>query len=244
MATGNSLVKKRIEKHGKVAMWSDIALIVGAYLLGSAPHLLGLSKLRGLSLTGDLHINLWRRGGSLVGLIGIFTEFVKGVIPVLVGRSLGFSLPTVVLAGLAVVVGQMWPVFSKFDGEKGNSIGVAMAGVLAPKPFFVAAVVFAIGAFTRVTPRLRDKRQTISERLRFGGAPSRSLPLGMITGFLLWPVASWWLGEPLVITLGLSALFILIVIRRLTAGLRADLEVSADIRSILINRLLYDRSFR
>jgi len=225
-------------------MWGDIALVLGAYLLGSVPHLSALGKLRGINLDGDLHINLWRRGGRLVGMIGILTEFAKGIIPVLVGKSLGFSLLIIAFAGLAVVSGQMWPIFSRFNGEKGNSIGLAMAGTLAPKPLFIALVPIAIGAAIRTMPRLLDTRQSLNERLKFGGPPSLSLPLGMAIGFLLLPIASLCLREPMVITSGFFALFILIMLRRLTAELRDDLAVSTGIRGILINRLLYDRSYR
>ncbi len=225
-------------------MWSDIVLILGAYLLGSAPHLSALGKLRGINLDGDLHINLWRRGGRLVGTIGILTEFVKGVIPVLVGKSLGFDLLTVTLAGLAVVIGQMWPIFSRFDGEKGNSIGLAMVAALAYKPLLVAIVPIVIGAVIRTVPRLLNKKQSLDERLRFGGPPSLSLPLGMAIGFFVLPIASWWLGEPPEIIAGYSALFILIMVRRMTASLSSDLGEKADIKSILINRFLYDRSYR
>ena len=223
-------------------MWSDIALILGAYLLGLVPHLAALGKLRGLNLDGDLHINLWRRGGRLVGGIGILVDLVKGIIPVLVGKSLGFDLLVVTLAGLAVVSGQMWPIFSRFDGEKGNSTGLAMAGTLAPSPLFIALVPVAIGVAIRTVPRLLDTRQSLDERLKLGGPPSRSLPLGMAIGFLLLPIASWWLIEPVVITGGYIALFILIIVRRLTAGLRGDLMGSAGAGRILVNRFLYDRS--
>ncbi len=219
-------------------MWGDVALILGAYLLGSLPHLSALGKLRGINLDGDLHINLWRRGGQLVGLIGILGEFAKGVIPVLVGYSLGFNLLIVTLAGLAAVSGQMWPIFSRFDGEKGNSIGVAMAGALTPIPLFIAAVPFAIGVAVKTAPRLLDNSLSLNQRLTVGGPPSRSLPLGMAIGFIVLPIASWGLREPLVITLGLLTLFILIMVRMSTSRLRSVLTENAVINSILINRLL------
>jgi len=225
-------------------MWADAALILGAYLLGSLPHLSALGKLRGVDLEGDLHISLWQRAGRLTGMIGILAEFAKGVIPILVGKGLGFELFIIVLAGLAVVSGQMWPVFSRFDGEKGNSIGLAMAGALAFRPLLIALVPIVVGVVIRTAPRLLDVSQSLNERLKFGGPSSRSLPLAMAIGFLLLPVASWWLGEPLVITTGYLALFILIMIRRLTAGLRSDLAVKIDIKRIVINRFLYDRSYR
>ena len=36
-------------------MWSDIALVIAAYLLGAAPHLTLLARLRRVRLTGDFH---------------------------------------------------------------------------------------------------------------------------------------------------------------------------------------------
>jgi len=64
----------------------------------------------------------------------------------------------------------------------------------------------------------------------------------MAVGFLVLPIASWGLGEPPVITLGYLVLFILIIVRRLTVGLRDDLKANPRVRDILRNRLLYDRS--
>lgn len=229
-------------------MWADIALILGAYLLGSLPHLSALAKLRGIHLEGDLHISLWRGGGRLIGVIGILIELIKGIIPILVGKGLGFDLFIIALAGLAAVSGQMWPIFTRFDGEKGNSIGLAMAGALAPIALFIALVPIAIGAVIRAVPCLLDTSQSLNERLKFSEPSNRSrprsMPLAMALGFLVLPIANWWWGEPLAITSALFALFILIMVRRLTAGLRDDLKLNADVKGILINRLLYDRSYR
>ena len=102
-------------------MWADVALILGAYLLGSMPHLSTLAKLRGIELDGDYHISLWERAEPLLWFIGILGEFAKGAIPVLIARGLGFSLPMVALAGLAAVSGQMWPIFSRLDGERATA---------------------------------------------------------------------------------------------------------------------------
>ena len=43
------------------------------------------------------------------------------------------------------------------------------------------------------------------------------------------------------ITSGYWALFALIMVRRLTAGLRRDLKADAELKELLTNRLLYDR---
>ena len=52
-------------------MWDDIGFVIAAYLFGALPHLYLLGRLRGLSPEGDLHIYLWRKGGRLLGTIGI-----------------------------------------------------------------------------------------------------------------------------------------------------------------------------
>lgn len=225
-------------------MWQEIILIAGAYLLGSVPHLAILGKMRGIELDGDLHINLWLRGGRALGLSGIIIELIKGITPILVGKALDFSIVVITLAGLAVVIGQMWPIFSHFDGEKGNSIGAAVAGALAFKPLLVAAIAFATGAGIKVLPRLFKNRQSLNQWTKFGGPPSICLPLGMGIGFLILPIASWCFGEPAAVTTGFVVLFLLIIIRRVTAGLSADLKTKANLGSIIINRILYDRSFR
>jgi acyl phosphate:glycerol-3-phosphate acyltransferase len=225
-------------------MWQDILLIIGAYLLGSAPHLVALGRMRGIKMDGDRHILLWSKGGRALGFTGVILDVAKGAIPVLAGRLLHFDIAITTAAGVAVVIGQMWPVFNRFDGEKGNSIGAGMALSLAMKPFLVAAVVFAIGAGIKLLPRLWRNRQTLNEWTRFGGPTSISLPVGMIAGFLVLPFASWGFHEPAAVTVGFAILFILLIIRRITAGLKADLKGKRNTGSIIINRMLLDRSFR
>jgi glycerol-3-phosphate acyltransferase PlsY len=217
-------------------MWADAALVLGAYLLGSAPHLVWLARLRRVKLTGDFHEGLYDRGGRAMGGVGVLGEFIKGALPVLAGKALGFSLAVVALAGLAAVAGQMWPVFSRFDGEKGNSIGIAMAAALAPLPILAAVVPAAIAVTVRTVGRLRHGGRI------FGGAPSRSLPLGMLATFLVFPLTAWGLGGPREAVWGGVALWVMIVSRRLTAGLGVDLKAAKNPWAVLRDRLLYDRS--
>lgn len=234
-----------------------IALVVGAYLLGSLPYMVLLSRARGadLSQEEDLHIALWHKVGRLEGLSGIIIDVLKGVIPIVIGFVFNFPLAVTVAAGVAAVIGQMWPVFQRFDGEKGNTAGAGMLLTLticlslttSPNAywvFIIAAIPALIGFFIRTIPRFIKPGQTLNERFMFGGPVSNSLPLGMIIAFAIAPLASWLLNQPVEMTLGLLVVFIAITLRRLTARLSKDLkEPKASTISILLNRLLYDRSY-
>ena len=136
----------------------------------------------------------------------------------------------------------MWPIFSKFDGEKGNSIALAMVITLIPKIALVAIFPVIIALVIRVLTRLTTKSKSSSDRAIIGGSYSRTLPLGMAIFFLILPVTSWYFGESTEIIWCCTLLFVLIMIRRLTAGIKSDLKVSNDIKDTIIKRLLYDRA--
>ncbi len=211
--------------------------------------MIALSQAKGIDLSQeeDLHIALWRKVGRREGLAGILVDLSKGIIPVLIGYGFNLPLWAVVTAGVAAVAGQMWPVFRNFDGEKGNSVGIALAITLAlvyrAYPILLAFIPILLGISIRTIPRFLAKGQSLNERLKFGGPASRSLPLGMATGFLTLPIASGLSRQPLPLTLALTILFLLIILRRLTAGLTQDLKNAPNLKSILLNRLLYDRSY-
>jgi len=225
-------------------MLANAALVLGSYLLGSAPDLHALAKLWGIPLEDDLHIALWRKAGWFAGTLGIVADMAKGVIPVLVGRLLGFELYVVALAGLAAVAGQMWPVFLHFNGERGNTTGLAMAITLTYQATLFALIPFVIGAAVRTIPRVLDRAHPVNERLKLGGPQSMSLPLGMIVGFAVLPAASWWLGQPPEMAFAGAALFVMIAVRRLTRELGDDLRSGGRLGGILIARFLYDRAHR
>jgi hypothetical protein len=136
----------------------------------------------------------------------------------------------------------MWPIFMKFDGEKGNSIGLAMSGALATKALLLSLIPITTGFLVRTIPRIRRANQSMDERLKFGGPPSNSLPLGMAIGFGVMPLAAWGLGHVWSIVAALTCLFVLIMVRRLTAGVSEDLKRPSGKKRMLLYRLLYDRS--
>lgn len=226
-------------------MWDKVALIIGAYLLGSFPLLYLLGRLHGVDLRkyDDMHIALWRNVGRVEGFIGVTFDFAKAVIVVLLARNVGgFDPGWVAFAGVAAVAGQMWPVFLKFDGERGNSIGLAMSGAVATYAMLLALVPVVIGAAVRTIPRFRQRNQNLDEKLKFGGPPSLSLPLGMAGFFTVLPLTAWAVGQPWEVVYAFIVLFVMIMLRRLTAKLGEDVRKPTWKNSMLINRLLFDRS--
>jgi hypothetical protein len=226
--------------------WIYTLWIAGAYLFGAIPVVYLIGRIRGVDLSKeeDMHISLWRNVGRVEGLIGVSWDVAKGGIAVVVvDRAFHLEPGLVAAVGLGVIVGEMWPIFLDFRGEKANTTGLGMAAALAYQaiPFLVTPI--ALGALIRTLPRFLDSRRTLDERLRFGGPPSYSLPLGMLCGFALFPLGCWVMGLPWEIIAAGIVLFALIVIKRLVTGLREDLETGGSRWSILVNRFLFDRSF-
>jgi hypothetical protein len=89
---------------------------------------------------------------------------------------------------------------------------------------------------------LNLKGQSTRNRFTVGAGQSDALPLGIVIGFFLLPVASYFLGEPKEITIGFIILFVIVMLRRLTQGLTEDIKNKRNLILVLFNRFLYDRS--
>ncbi len=231
-------------------MLVEIILPVAAYFFGSFPYMLLLSRALGhdLSAESDYHIAMYRNVGRVAGFSGILMDMLKGIIPVLIGFY--FNLHPAIVAATAVTAtcGQMWPIFQKFNGEKGNTTGAGALGSLLVAygawPVFVVAIAFFVSGFCiRTIPRFMAT-ETGHQRLSFGGPVSNSMPIGMLLGFASMPVSAAIFGQPLELILAPLLIFIGIVIRRLTASVRKDIaQGKSSTGRILINRLFLDRGY-
>lgn len=210
----------------------DLPAVVLAYLLGSIsfPWLVawwhridlrevGSRKLGGSNLAAVLGI----RWGALGGLL----DCLKGALVVWIAALAGLPVETRVLCAIAAVAGQMWPVFHDLDGGRANATGWGAIVALDPIAALIAAVPLAAAAAARylVTP-----------------PPSRVVPLAALLTFAVWSAAIWEMEGMTPTVVGGLVIFALILIRRLTADLSADLRTGAPLRKILVNRALYDRS--
>jgi glycerol-3-phosphate acyltransferase PlsY len=120
-------------------MIAALAIVAGAYLIGSVSFAVVVSKAYGLP---DPHgygsgnpgaTNVLRTGHKAAALVTLVGDGLKGFVAVFAATQLAplLSAPdwTVPAAAIAVIVGHCWPVFHRFAGGKGvsTSAGVVFA---------------------------------------------------------------------------------------------------------------------
>ena len=131
-------------------------LVIGAYLLGSVPFGLILTK-RFTSVnirtegSGNIGAtNVRRVAGTKLGVLTLAGDFLKGVLPVyLAGVITGGKTPFIELyisvVAVAVFLGHLYPVFLKFQGGgKGVATAAGCFLVISPWAFLAAVTAFTI----------------------------------------------------------------------------------------------------
>lgn len=103
----------------------EIFFIVCSYLWGSVPFgylIFYFSEGKDIRSMGSGNIgatNVLRSKGKLAGLATLMLDILKGALPIVYGR-IHFDLPWIVLlGGLAVLLGHVFPVFLRCRGGKG-----------------------------------------------------------------------------------------------------------------------------
>ena len=135
---------------GPAYWWPFVAGFAIAYLIGSVPFGLILTRLAG---AGDVRnigsgnigaTNVLRTGRKGLAIATLALDVLKGALPVwLAFRYLGPDMA--VVAGLGAVLGHCFPVWLKFRGGKGVATAAGVVVALTPT---VAAI--AIGVFVLV----------------------------------------------------------------------------------------------
>ena len=216
-------------------------MVIAAYFIGAFPQLLLLASLFHVEPVGDLHHAIWQKAGPGWGLFASAVDVFKGIGIVWLAHSLNFDISIVVLAALAATCGQMWPVFKHFDGEKGNTTGFGAAATLAFWPALICLVPVFLAIISKVVKVFQLKNVPKDQRFRTGAGQSNALPLGVAASFLLLPIVADLFDESSAVVWGFAVLFILVMVRRLTAGLSSDLTSDAPRGKIFWSRLLLDR---
>ena len=210
-----------------------VLLLLGSYLLGSVPAAyLAARWSRGIDIRqyGSSNVgaaNVLATGSKWLSIVVIIFDLGKGMLPVYIAHLpvLDLLLYQQVMIGIAAIVGHNWPVFLRFSGGRGLLTTAGVVFILAP---WLALILVAFA---------------------FAWTPFKQLALGTLCALILLPIFSWFLSEPLSIegalslTLGFLAIFLLVVLRRLTAP-KTSLTASVPTPQLLLNRLLFDRDIR
>ncbi len=216
---------------------ADVVALAVTYLVASISFPQLIARARGI----DLHVvgtrtlgggNLAREVGIIPGVAGGLLDALKAPLAILLTRIAGVDALTQTLCGVVAVAAQQWPIWHRFNGGRGNAPAIALFLALSLPASLVVAPVALFGMSWGVWARVRLRRRVYS----------RGTPLGMLLAFALHPLASLALHEDPLIAVAGTLTTILVVVRRLTAGLRADLAISDDLPGTLAHRLLFDRT--
>ncbi len=207
---------------------SGLIATVAAYLLGSVPTgYLVTRRLTGKDIrqlgSGNVGANntyreVGKRAGIAVGVIDV----VKGGLAVAAAHWLvgvPFFQPDFIVLGaaVAVIAGQMWPVFLGFRGGNGLGTSIGVIAVLLPVEMLV--VILLVAAFT---------------------AMSRNLIFAVNLSLLLLPVATWVLGEDWRYTAFLGVIIVLMAVNFIPTARKAIAEAGSMEK--LLGQLLRRRS--
>lgn len=131
------------------ALWSSLAAIALAYLVGSLSFAVLLSRAFGLAdprSYGSKNpgaTNVLRSGHRGAAMLTLALDALKGYVPVwlalLVAPQFGYGETTVAFVGLAAFLGHLWPLYFKFEGGKG--VATAAGVLLAFNPWLGLATV-------------------------------------------------------------------------------------------------------
>ena len=128
---------------------ADLFAVLAAYLIGSIPFAQLLSKRRGIDLrrvgSGNVGAtNVLRTLGVRPAVLAMMLDAVKGTLAVLVAQRLTNGVAAPVMAGLASMIGHVYPVWLRFRGGKGVATAAGAFAVLAPVAAAVAAGAFLL----------------------------------------------------------------------------------------------------
>jgi acyl phosphate:glycerol-3-phosphate acyltransferase len=125
---------------------ATVAIVFG-YLLGSIPFALLLTRRQGIELrdVGSRNpgaANVLRSAGIGPAVAVMLLDAAKGAVSVAAARLMSDEVAVATSAGLAAIVGHIYPVWSGFRGGKGVAASAGVFAVLAPLATAIAALVF------------------------------------------------------------------------------------------------------
>jgi glycerol-3-phosphate acyltransferase PlsY len=128
-------------------------VVISAYLIGSVPFALLLARRWGgadLRRTGSGNLgaaNVLRASGVTAGVLVAMLDIAKGVAGVLLAQRIDAGAAAPAAAGVAAVVGHVYPPWLGFRGGKGVATACGAFSLLAPLAVPPAFAVFLLGVW-------------------------------------------------------------------------------------------------
>jgi acyl phosphate:glycerol-3-phosphate acyltransferase len=128
--------------------------ILAAYGIGSMPFAWLLARRWGaadLRRVGSGNLgaaNVLRASGVTAGVIVALLDVAKGAASVVLADRLGAGAATAAAAGMAAIVGHVYPIWLRFRGGKGVATACGVFAVLTPAAAIPALAVFVTTVWT------------------------------------------------------------------------------------------------
>ena len=125
-------------------------VILAAYLIGSIPFALLLARRWGaidLRRVGSGNLgaaNVLRTSGVTAGILVAILDITKGAASVMLATRLSGNAAAPAAAGLAAIVGHIYPIWLRFRGGKGVATACGVFSVLTPLAIPPALAIFLI----------------------------------------------------------------------------------------------------
>lgn len=129
----------------------EIAAIALGYVAGTVPFAFLLARRGGVDLrrvgSGNVGAtNVLRTRGARQALMAVGLDAAKGALAVVLAQRLADGPATPVAAGLAAIVGHIYPVWLRGRGGKGVATTAGVFAVLTPVGVVIAGAVFVLTA--------------------------------------------------------------------------------------------------
>ena len=117
------------------------------YLIGSVPFAYLLSRRRGIDLrrvgSGNVGAsNVLRTSGVRIAVIAMILDSFKGALAVILIDRLASTPGAAVAAGVASIIGHIYPMWLRFRGGKGVATAAGVFAVITPVALAIAGAVF------------------------------------------------------------------------------------------------------
>jgi glycerol-3-phosphate acyltransferase PlsY len=176
-------------------MDSVLPILIG-YGVGSVPlGYLVANRAKGIDLrrvgSGNVGAaNVYRTAGLALALIVVLVDVAKGASSVFFAVRLTTGAADPVAAGVAAIIGHVYPVWLRFHGGKGVATACGVFWMLAPLATAVSATVFVVVVWL-----------------------TRYVSLGSIVATLVLPPLAWLTDKSIPVVIGAAVASVLIVHR-------------------------------